>query len=70
MDKDEFNEAKVLVCPLRGCNHIWCKACSRTIEIGGPPHSCDGSSELTHLMRAQGWKNCPGTFSGAEYLLP
>lgn len=60
VDKDEYNEQSVIVCPLRGCNHIWCKACSRAIEIGGPPHSCDGSSELTHLMAQQGWKNCPG----------
>lgn len=63
VDKDEFNEQSVLVCPLRGCNHIWCKACSRTIEIGGPRHSCDGTSELRHLMDQQGWKNCPGCSS-------
>ncbi|EKM59293.1 uncharacterized protein PHACADRAFT_86563, partial [Phanerochaete carnosa HHB-10118-sp] len=60
VDKEEYNEQSLIVCPLRGCNYIWCKACSRAIEIGGPPHSCDGSSELNHLMTQQGWKICPG----------
>ncbi|KAJ7739825.1 hypothetical protein B0H16DRAFT_60005 [Mycena metata] len=26
----------------------------------GPKHSCDGSSELEHLMKSRGWKHCPG----------
>ncbi|KIJ09608.1 hypothetical protein PAXINDRAFT_172431 [Paxillus involutus ATCC 200175] len=25
----------------------------------GPRHSCDGASELEHLMKEQGWKYCP-----------
>ncbi|PCH41518.1 hypothetical protein WOLCODRAFT_70241, partial [Wolfiporia cocos MD-104 SS10] len=41
-------------------------ACSRQIEIGGPKHSCDGSSELKHLMNERGWKYCPGCQTPAE----
>ncbi|KAI0250871.1 hypothetical protein BJV78DRAFT_525602 [Lactifluus subvellereus] len=59
--RDEHEEAKIIVCPLPGCNHIWCKQCQRTIEIDGPKHSCDGTSELDHLMKQQGWKHCPST---------
>ncbi|KAI0250865.1 hypothetical protein BJV78DRAFT_525300 [Lactifluus subvellereus] len=57
--RDEHEEAKIIVCPLPGCNHVWCKQCQRTIEIDGSKHSCDGTSELDHLMKQQGWKHCP-----------
>ena len=60
VDKEEYKAQKTIACPLRGCNHVWCKACSREIEIGGPQHSCDGSSELNHLMNERGWRKCPG----------
>ena len=57
--RDEHEEAKILVCPLPGCNHAWCKQCQQSIEMNGPKHSCDGTSELDHLMKQQGWKYCP-----------
>ncbi|KAI0089048.1 hypothetical protein BDY19DRAFT_1070437 [Irpex rosettiformis] len=60
VDKNEYDTQKVITCPLPGCNHIWCKACSQSIDPAGPKHSCDGTSELSHLMTQQGWKNCPG----------
>ncbi|KAM5540362.1 hypothetical protein V8D89_005820 [Ganoderma adspersum] len=66
VDKEEYQEAQEIVCPLRGCGHAWCKLCSQAIEIGGPKHSCDGSSELNHLMRQRGWKHCPGCQTPAE----
>jgi hypothetical protein len=62
VDKTEYQEAKVVACPLPKCNYAWCKACSRELDFAGPPHSCDGSSELNHLMGQQGWKYCPGTY--------
>ena len=61
VDKAEYQAQEVIVCPLPTCNHVWCKSCSQTIAtLKGPKHSCDGSSELNHLMRRQGWKHCPG----------
>ncbi|KAI9452124.1 hypothetical protein BJY52DRAFT_1124676, partial [Lactarius psammicola] len=57
--RDELEEATMIVCPLPDCNHAWCKQCQQTIDIGGPKHSCDGTSELDHLMQQQGWKYCP-----------
>lgn len=59
VDKQEHDESSMLVCPLPDCNHIWCKACQQSFVIGGPPHSCDGTSELDHLMKQRGWKYCP-----------
>jgi hypothetical protein len=59
VDRQEHDESRMLVCPLPDCNHIWCKACQQTFIIGGPPHSCDGTSELDHLMKQRGWKYCP-----------
>ncbi|KAK7676898.1 hypothetical protein QCA50_020154 [Cerrena zonata] len=66
VDKGEYDEEKIIVCPVPGCRHVWCKACSATIDVSGPNHSCDGSSELNHLMKRQGWKYCPGCRTPAE----
>ncbi|KAF7370313.1 RING-type domain-containing protein [Mycena sanguinolenta] len=60
VDRAEYEEAPVLVCPLPRCNYAWCKSCQQTISMKGPKHSCDGSSELEHLMKRRGWKHCPG----------
>ncbi|KAJ6514905.1 hypothetical protein C8R47DRAFT_961645 [Mycena vitilis] len=60
VDRAEYEAEPILVCPLPRCSHAWCKACQQAIVIGGPKHSCDGSSELEHLMKTRGWKHCPG----------
>ena len=57
--RDEHEEASVIACPLPDCNHAWCKQCQQSIDFNGPKHSCDGTSELDHLMKEQGWKYCP-----------
>ena len=57
--RDEHEEAKIIACPLPDCNHAWCKQCQQSIDFNGPRHSCDGTSELDHLMKEQGWKYCP-----------
>jgi hypothetical protein len=62
-DREEFNEARNLRCPLDGCTYAWCKGCQQEIVPGGPEHSCDGSSELKHLVQQQGWKFCPSKFA-------
>ncbi|KAH9951728.1 hypothetical protein B0H21DRAFT_717226 [Amylocystis lapponica] len=47
VDRREYEETEIITCPLRGCGHAW-----------RPPHSCDGSKELHHLMGQQGWMYC------------
>ncbi|KAL4071879.1 hypothetical protein J3A83DRAFT_4093165 [Scleroderma citrinum] len=59
VDRHDYNDMPNVACPLPDCNHIWCKFCNRSIKIRGPKHSCDGSSELDHLMKKKGWKYCP-----------
>ncbi|KAJ7587962.1 hypothetical protein C8J56DRAFT_1004410 [Mycena floridula] len=60
VDRGEYEEARILTCPLPKCNHVWCKACQQAVDVPGPQHSCDGSSELQDLMEKRGWKHCPG----------
>ncbi|KAK0217806.1 hypothetical protein IW262DRAFT_1093833 [Armillaria fumosa] len=60
VDRTEYQEAGIIACPLPRCNHTWCKSCQQTVDVTGPQHSCDGSSELDHLMKQRGWKYCPG----------
>ncbi|PBK99567.1 hypothetical protein ARMGADRAFT_1008100 [Armillaria gallica] len=60
VDRTEYQEAGIIACPLPRCNHTWCKSCQQTVDVAGPQHSCDGSSELDHLMKQRGWKYCPG----------
>ncbi|KAJ8594920.1 hypothetical protein M405DRAFT_691170, partial [Rhizopogon salebrosus TDB-379] len=59
VDKVEHEASEVLICPLPNCNHSWCKSCQQPINLGGPPHSCDGTTELQRLVQQQGWKYCP-----------
>ncbi|EGN93596.1 hypothetical protein SERLA73DRAFT_115609 [Serpula lacrymans var. lacrymans S7.3] len=59
VDRQDLEDTTLLPCPLPDCNYIWCKACQQSVVIGGAKHSCDGSSELDHLMKQRGWKYCP-----------
>ncbi|KAH9973116.1 hypothetical protein BGW80DRAFT_1311884 [Lactifluus volemus] len=58
-DREEFNEVNHLKCPITDCNYVWCKMCQQEIIPNGPEHSCDGSSEMAHLVQQEGWKYCP-----------
>jgi hypothetical protein len=57
--RDEHEKANIIICPLPDCNYAWCKECQQSIDLDGPEHSCDGTSELDHLMSQNGWKYCP-----------
>ncbi|KAI9572593.1 hypothetical protein HD554DRAFT_2061352 [Boletus coccyginus] len=59
VDREDHSDAINIVCPQKDCKNVWCKKCEQTIVIDGPKHSCDGSSELDHLMKEKGWKHCP-----------
>lgn len=63
VDMAEYRSMDIIACPLRGCDHVWCRKCERSIKRGGPQHSCDGSNELEHLAKASGWRHCPGKFA-------
>ena len=67
--RDEHEEVNIIACPLPDCNHAWCKQCQQSIDFSGPKHSCDGTSELDHLMKEQGWKYCPCMFTSARHYL-
>ncbi|KAI0677088.1 hypothetical protein C8Q78DRAFT_1073823 [Trametes maxima] len=69
VDKDEYQESKVITCPLQGCGYVWCKLCSQPVDNTVPEHSCDGTNELDHLMKEQGWKHCPGCKTPAEKIM-
>ncbi|KAF9220041.1 hypothetical protein BS17DRAFT_788122 [Gyrodon lividus] len=59
VDRQDHEEMSIVMCPEQDCDHVWCKACQQTVVTGGPKHSCDGTSELDHLMKEKGWKYCP-----------
>lgn len=61
VDREDYTDMPNIPCPQRDCQHVWCKKCEQTIAVDGPKHSCDGSSELDHLMKEKGWKHCPST---------
>ncbi|KAI0650279.1 hypothetical protein C8Q79DRAFT_1006563 [Trametes meyenii] len=69
VDRDEYQESKVITCPLQGCGYVWCKLCSQPVDNTVPEHSCDGTNELDHLMKEQGWKHCPGCKTPAEKIM-
>ncbi|KAH9938298.1 uncharacterized protein B0H18DRAFT_966486 [Fomitopsis serialis] len=62
VDKAEFATTEFLTCPLRGCQHVWCKNCSQEIVGDVHEHTCDGTSEFKHLMQERGWRYCPGKY--------
>jgi hypothetical protein len=53
-DKEGFNEARKLQCPVEGCTYAWCKRCRQEVVPNGPEHSCDGSSAQKPLLQ-RGW---------------
>ncbi|KAI0645182.1 hypothetical protein C8Q79DRAFT_757152 [Trametes meyenii] len=60
VDKGTYRNSDTIKCPSKGCGYVWCKDCSQPINVSGPKHSCDGTSELNDLMKAKKWKRCPG----------
>ncbi|PBK95367.1 hypothetical protein ARMGADRAFT_926243 [Armillaria gallica] len=68
VDGIDYQQCSIITCPLPECENKWCKSCSQTIDttVGGPEHSCDGTSELDHLIKQRGWKYCPGCKTPVE----
>lgn len=52
-DKEGFDEAQNLQCPMEGCAYVWCKRCQREV-VSNAEHSCDdGSGSLALPGRAR-----------------
>ncbi|EIW61426.1 uncharacterized protein TRAVEDRAFT_56732 [Trametes versicolor FP-101664 SS1] len=66
VDKAEYQETKIIRCPLNDCGYLWCRLCSQEVDPLMPEHTCDGSNELDHLMKEKGWKYCPLCQTPAE----
>ncbi|KAF9480940.1 hypothetical protein BDN70DRAFT_855991 [Pholiota conissans] len=60
VDRNDYKDTKIIFCPLLLCNFSWCRDCKQEIVHVNTPHSCDGSKELEHLIKENGWKICPG----------
>ncbi|KAF9480533.1 hypothetical protein BDN70DRAFT_805202 [Pholiota conissans] len=59
VDRVQFTEQSVLVCPLPRCGHKWCKSCLKTLASSQHQHKCKNSN-IDRLMKRKGWKYCPG----------
>ena len=59
IDRAEFSEHNVLVCPLPKCGHKWCKCCLKALASSQDRHRCKNGN-IERLMKRKGWKYCPG----------
>ncbi|KZW03706.1 hypothetical protein EXIGLDRAFT_709364 [Exidia glandulosa HHB12029] len=66
VDREDYNAAEHIACPMQGCHYVWCKKCNQEIPLGPVNHSCDGTKELDGLMQKTGWKYCPGCHTPTE----
>ncbi|KAI0260310.1 hypothetical protein BC834DRAFT_554275 [Gloeopeniophorella convolvens] len=65
-DREMVNDARNLICLFDDCDYTWCKTCQQEITRDGPEHSCDGTTELNHLVQQEGWKFCPTCHTPCE----
>lgn len=59
VDRGQFAQESVLVCPLPRCGHKWCKSCLKALASSQQHHRCKNSN-IDRLMKRKGWKYCPG----------
>ncbi|KAF8185180.1 hypothetical protein BJ912DRAFT_973830 [Pholiota molesta] len=48
VDRGDYQQTKIIECPLPRCNYLWCKLCQREVI------------HAHHLMKQNGWRHCPG----------
>jgi hypothetical protein len=65
VDRKQYIEERVLICPLRRCAHKWCKDCQKTLPSSEHRHRCK-SRNINYLMRFKGWKRCPGCLTPVQ----
>ena len=51
VDREDYEEIHIIICPLPCCNHRWCKLCQQTVLPGGPVHSCTALQQTQERSR-------------------
>jgi len=59
VDREEYGSQQIIMCPLPGCRHSWCKECLKPLASSKTDHNCKQHG-FERLMRKKGWKYCPG----------
>ena len=61
VDRGEYEDQRIIICPLPACRHAWCKECLKPLASSQTEHNCKQHG-FERLMRKKGWKYCPGMF--------
>jgi len=61
IDSVQYSLNSIIVCPLNGCAHAFCKRCLQPGPSGSAQHKCG---------KMKGWKPCPGCGTMGQRLIP
>lgn len=61
VDRVEYAQQNIIICPLPACAHKWCKSCHQTVASSEERHRCRHGN-IERLMKRKGWKYCPGSW--------
>ena len=62
VDREEYGNQRIVICPLPACRRPWCKECLKPLAYSQlAKHDCK-QDEFDELMQREGWKYCPGMF--------
>jgi hypothetical protein len=59
--REDYLNEPFITCNLPGCSSRFCRACLVVMEGQSDEHTCKVDEELDALMKANGWRYCPGT---------
>jgi len=59
VDREGYQTLNIIMCPLPGCNHRWCKSCRKEVGSCDTGHRCR-NWRLDGLAWTKGWRSCPG----------
>jgi hypothetical protein len=59
VDREGFRTLDIIMCPLPGCHHRWCKSCRKEVGPCDTGHRCR-NWRLDGLAWTKGWRSCPG----------
>ncbi|TEB36714.1 hypothetical protein FA13DRAFT_1080210 [Coprinellus micaceus] len=58
--REDYLNEPFITCNLPGCSSRFCRACLVVMEGQSDEHTCKVDEELDALMKANGWRYCPG----------